>query len=266
MKYFLSITFTLFLIITLLSNICYAQHDEKKCKSRSSHISKNISLSFESDFLSKYLYRGIPASRGFVWQPSATIEAYGAGLTIWGNFVLNDEPNQGEFNEVDFIPYYTKTWGNFTFNPSILFAIYPNDNPASLNYTAETSVRPEINVSYAIGDFDIFADGSVYVHPENNGSYWFIGSGFHKKLFCHVRLDTSILFTIADKYYNRSHVADVGTKINAFEYLLTISINPIDNLTFVPYFHMSILLPPSIRNAVANPNQYVGGIEIKYDL
>ena len=68
---------------------------------REKSLADNISLSFISNFRSRYVSHAVADSVGWVWQPSATIEWYGLGFNVWSNFVIEDSADRGTFNEVD---------------------------------------------------------------------------------------------------------------------------------------------------------------------
>src|SRR5918996_4671142 len=87
---------------------------------------EGFSLGFEADFASQYVWRGIALSQGPVLQPSLWLTLGGATFWAWGTFVLNDEPNQGQLNEVDFTFGYGRDVRRFFFNALLYFYLFPH--------------------------------------------------------------------------------------------------------------------------------------------
>lgn len=222
---------------------------------------------FEFDFFSQYVSKGLPSSDGAVWQPSITVEAYNVGLSVWSNFVLDDEPNQGQFNEVDFTPYYNLTIGNFNFIPAVNFMVFPNKDPASLDYSAHNIIRPQWHMAYEIGYFTPYADGFYYPYPTKSwGTYHDIGVLFQYKPEDLLEIATSVQFAIGGDKWNASRIADVGTVINNFEYVLSLNFATYKGFSVSPVMHVVITLPKGLRNNMDEPDYIWGGLTLKYDL
>ncbi|MFH1653855.1 MAG: hypothetical protein ABIE74_07335 [Pseudomonadota bacterium] len=240
--------------------------EDRHCDVKHEKLIKHLSANVEFDFLSKYVWRGLASSKGFVWQPSATLEFYGFGTTIWGNFVLNDEANQGQFNEIDFIPYYSTEFHKLSITPLAVIIYYPNKNVNSLDYSNKSSVEFRLNLSYPIWKyFDIFTLFAVNAYG-TRGSIWFdFGSGFHYDLLEQLMLHTSILLGVGDKRFNKNHIADVGTKLNLFEYDLSLTWKAWKGLSVIPNLSITTIIAPSLRRATTDPNNFVGGVDLKYD-
>lgn len=240
-----------------------AEHPGAKSKK----LKDNFDLLFEFDFFSQYFSKGLPSSNGPVWQPSLNLEAYNIGLSIWSNFVLNDEANQGEFNEVDIIPFYNLKIGNFNFIPGVNFMLFMNKDPASLNYSAHNVIRPQWNMSYQVKYFTFYGDGFYYVYPANRfGSYHDFGTTFHytfSKLF---EIDTSVQIAIGGQRWNAPRIADSGTKVNNFEYALSLTFNISDSFALIPVMHIVTTLPESLRKNLEEPDVIWGGLTLTYDL
>lgn len=228
-------------------------------------VKDNFSVTAEFDFRTKYVWRGLESSKGFVWQPSVTAELYGAGASIWANFVLDDEANQGQFNEVDFVPYYSFKLKELSITPSMEIYVYPNDNPSSLNYTAKTTVRTAVNISYPIWRFAVSFNGEVDLYSAKGAMYYILNVSYHQKIVESFGINTSIAFELADSRFNRAHIANVGTQLNLFSYVLSLSWNPWKQYYLMPNVRVSTLLPESLRSAVNKPTIVWGGIDMKYE-
>jgi hypothetical protein len=64
---------------------------------------KEISIGFNADFLSQYVWRGQRLNKDWVFQPSVDIGYESLSATIWGNMDLSSQNDQsGEFSEIDY--------------------------------------------------------------------------------------------------------------------------------------------------------------------
>ena len=228
---------------------------------------KNFDLLFEFDFFSKYVSKGLPSSEGPVWQPSISAEYHNVGLSIWANFVLNDEPTQGQFNEVDVLPYYDLKIGNFSFVPAINFMFGLNSDPASLDYMPHNVIRPQFHLAYTIGHFTPYMDMFFSVYPTDRfGIYSDFGANFNWQFTTWFELNTAAQFAVGGKRWNSPRIADVGTKLNNFEYILSLSFNVNKHFSLTPVIHVVVTIPESLRRNTNEPDFVWGGLMVKYDL
>lgn len=234
-------------------------------------LSEHLSLGIYSNFRSRYVSKELPCSKGPVWQPSATLEAYGFGLNVWSNFVLNDEPNQGEFNEVDFITYYNARIGNLTLHPYVMFMVYPNADPASLDYGAGPMVETDIYLQYDILMFNIFSLVRTRVKRTAGSVYAHVGAGYRHPFDCGITLEASALLSLGnDKFLNGQYGGDIGTNIDTVAGTLGASWTPWKGLSFKPNINAAIHVVPKIRKAISqNPDlkTYIvwGGLDLAYN-
>ena len=228
---------------------------------------KKFDLLIESDFFSEYVSKGLPCSKGPVWQPSITAEYYNIGVSLWANFVLNDEPNQGQFNEIDIIPFYDLEIGKFTFIPAVDFMFGLNTDPASLNYMNHNVIRPQFHMAYQLGHFTPYTDFFLYVYPQNRfGLYTDFGANFNYVFTDFFQLDTSAQFAVGGKRWNSPRIADVGTKLNNFEYVMSLTFTVYKSFSIAPVMHIIITIPEQLRNSLDEPDFVWGGLILKYDI
>jgi hypothetical protein len=225
---------------------------------------ENISTTVYSNFRSRYVYEGLANSQGFVWQPAATIEAYGVGFNVWGNFVLNDEPDQGRMNEVDLTIYYDTKIGDLTIHPYVMFCFFPTDNEKSLDYSAYTDIKPALHLAYSLGAIDIVTELIFYAHPTAGALLWDFGLGFQHQLVDKLGIETTALFGLGNSRFNRNAFGSPQTRINRFEYSLSLPWNPWRGLVIEPNVHVSTLLPKRFRDAVQTPVLVWGGVDFTY--
>jgi len=228
---------------------------------------ENISTSVESDFLSKYVFQGTASSAGWVWQPSATIEAYGFGFNAWGDFVMGDIPDQGKINEVDLTLYYDiKVWG-LTIHPYMLFCLYPTSNKLSLDYSAYSDIKPSMHLAYSIGPVSVYADLEVYVHPTPGALTLDLGLGLQHEIVHRLGISTCGQVGIANSRFNRGTFNINKTKFNYFEYSLSLPWNAIKGFVVEPNINVSVLLSQELRDAAPGqlPVLVWGGVDLIYN-
>ena len=226
---------------------------------------KHFSLRLRSDFYSRYLWNGVLYSQGPVWQPSLTFEFYDVGITIWGNYVLGDEPNQGEFNEMDITLYYQRDVGKWSFSGSLIACVYVNDDPASIN-RGPNALQGYFQISRALGPIRIFSDLNVGFLEPAGTLFWDFGVSYQRKLPLNFGLETSLLFGVGDARFNKAYIADVGLQANLLVYSLAFPWQPARGLNFIPSMTFSNLLPSSLRRASPDPTVLWGGLTVRYDL
>jgi hypothetical protein len=95
--------------------------------------SADIAGSAGLDFLSKYIWRGIAVTDGFVAQPSASAEDSGLTAGVWANMDIDDVGGlSGKFNEVDYTVGYAIPGGEkASFSIGLIRYTFPNTGSAS---------------------------------------------------------------------------------------------------------------------------------------
>jgi hypothetical protein len=237
----------------------------KARKGPAEHLMVEVASSFNSQYVSKEL----PDSKGPVWQPSASVELYGFGLDVWANFVLNDEPNQGQFNEVDFIPYYTAHMGALTLHPYFMFMVFPNGDKASLDYTPATVVEGDLYVQYDLWKFDLFGKMRARIKGNSGAVYANVGVGFTQPFQSGVALSASALLNMGDEQYLSAQYGPTDTNIDALAFTLAASWEA-GGVKFRPNINAAVHVVPEIRRKIRqdpNLDTYLvwGGLDLSYD-
>jgi len=215
-----------------------------------------ISFAFETDFASRYVWRGFALSDGPVMQPEASVSAYGLTATVWSNFVLNDEPGQGRFNEVDPSLDYRGRWGKLEFEPSFEFYLYPNQTNAPS--TAELSLW----LGYPVGPVTLFTD-HVFDVKEFAGAYYGVfGVDYERELVKKLTLETSGSLGWASGKFNGAYGGDADAALNVFLWDLQAVYFPIPWFYLRPHMQVSVLLDSGLRRAAADPAIVSGGLAL----
>jgi hypothetical protein len=88
---------------------------------------KDWTLTVDSTFNSRYVWRGIRVVDGPVWQPSVAFGWKGLTLSVWGNMDLtNVNREQHHFTELDFTLDYTWSWDKLKLSLGTIHYRFPN--------------------------------------------------------------------------------------------------------------------------------------------
>ena len=116
---------------------------------------KSITWGLETDFNSKYIWRGTTVNDGLVIQPFlwASYRNFTAGL--WSSVTLYDRHHLTREHELDLNLDYTWSLGNFQFEHSVMIYYYlgMEDSPTTGEFF--------LGVTYPIGDFAITSNVSA---------------------------------------------------------------------------------------------------------
>ncbi|MDP2599652.1 MAG: hypothetical protein Q8P84_02820 [Deltaproteobacteria bacterium] len=252
-----------FLIGSLLISFSLCAQEEADIVAEEIPGKSPFSFQIESDFYSRYVWYGMAASVGPVWQPSASVSLHGFKFTAWGNFVLDDEPNQGQFNEIDLILSYETSLRKLGLFFSLEGDLYPNGNPKSLDASSAT-LKTNARFTYPAGPLIIFADFAGLFVSVEGGLYGDAGVEWKKDLSEKFSVDTWLLFGTGDEKFNRTHIADVGTRPNLVDYALLFSWKPSRHWKLTPTFRVSRVLFEPARAVRSGRTQVWGGIGIIY--
>ncbi len=95
----------------------------------------------ETDSSSRYLFRGFPFSQEPVNQTSVWTSFSGVSFYALGNVLLEREPGQNDFNELDFGGSYSHELGRLTLEPAFDAYLFRVPAPRTAPHTVETSLK-----------------------------------------------------------------------------------------------------------------------------
>lgn len=248
--------FRLFLVISLVlmaSTAALAAEDEEAAKIREE---SHFSFAQEFDFSSQYVWRGFAFSRGAVLQPESSLGIYDFTLTLWANFVLNNEPGQGRFNEVDPSVDYHLQFGNLELQPSFEYYLYPNQTNAPS--TGETSLW----IAYTLGPVQFFTDQIVDVVHNAGAYYGDFGLQHERTLIKNLDLTVSGTLGWASSKFNSAYAGAPKTALNVFLWDLELTYRPMNHFYLRPHMQVSVLIDPDLRTAATDPTIVSGGLAL----
>jgi hypothetical protein len=150
---------------------------------------------------SRYLWRGIPWSDGFVVQPSAMMSWRGWSFGLWSNFDGSSGRDVRGFNELDFYFSYTKEWPGLTIEPGINVFTYPGqggDDPA----TVEAALRLTAPLA---GPVSVFLEQALDLGAYPGGYFGEAGFSLEQQLHPAVVLEASVSQSFGSKAFNRAY-------------------------------------------------------------
>jgi uncharacterized protein (TIGR02001 family) len=116
-------------------------------------------VSLDLGIYSKYVWRGIVTTDGFVAQPSIDFTSHGFGVNVWANLDLesvNDQ--QFDFTEVDLTASYGFRLGKFDFQAGAISYLFPTggDQTTELfaGVTWDVPLSPTLTVYQDIDEVD----------------------------------------------------------------------------------------------------------------
>lgn len=226
-----------------------------------------VSVTLDSTFNSKYVWRGINVVNDPVWQPSATFAWQGLSLNVWGSMdMTNVNNNQHNFTEVDYTLDYSHKVGKATFSVGTIRYVFPHTGfPTTQEvYTGvalDAPLSPTFKVYKDVDESDGIYANFALSHTIPNLIR------FSDKVSMSLALSAAVGW--GDQKNNKFYYA--GTNSSGLADL-TVSVGfPIaigDHLTIKPALNCSRLLDSDIRrnmrDAGLDPTNHWAGISFTY--
>lgn len=134
-----------------------------------------ISVSGSLEAVSRYVWRGLALSPGWVVQPTVTVERSGLWLSLWGDVVAEGE-RRGEFDELDPTLGYDLEYGDLSITPSLVAYHYVGQ--PGVPDTAELCLE----LSVPVGPFSLTTSHSVDVRSYHGAYYGEVGASWEREL------------------------------------------------------------------------------------
>lgn len=201
----------------------------------------------ELDLNSRYLWRSLVWNDKRVAQPSVWLGRSGWTLSAWSNFVLGDEPNRRQFNEVDLRLSYQTDLGPFAIEPAVNIYSYPNQDPAENPATGEL----EIQVSYPIGPFSL--------ETAHFFDFWKNAGGYVGELGCEFETDPAESLTLSvaarllytNAKFNEYYIPYDKAAVHSLVLELGLMVRLSDAITVRPHLEWNRILDAGVRSAIA---------------
>lgn len=192
-----------------------------------------FSWGFESDFNSKYIWRGLNYNDGLIIQPNlwGSVGHFSAGL--WSNITAFDRFKAIRRNELDLICTYTYLLGKFEIEHTVMLYYYPKqeDSPPTGEFF--------VGVTYPVGDFSIFSNVAADFITYRGSLYFEHGVQYEKTIGSKFALTVSGLFAWADGKFNETYVGTLDTSVNLASMSIDINYSPWGTVYFKPHFQLN---------------------------
>ena len=219
-------------------------------------------VSLDTSFFSKYVWRGLVLTDGPVWQPSVTAEWQGLSLNVWGNLDFDDVNHlSGEFNEVDWtLGYEHQIVGPLSGSLGLIVYEFPN---TAFKTTTEITTGLALDVPLApslTAYFDVDQTDGVYLLAEVAHSIEL--PKFAENVTAAVDLGAGLGWGSA-----KNNASYFGVKSAAVtDYYLSVGL-PIaigDHLTITPSVKYTSIVNGNLREGVLSDDNVVYGISLTW--
>ena len=217
--------------------------------------SDKLELSTDAALVSRYVWRGIVATDGAVFQPSVTAAYRGLSLNVWGNYDLdNVNSTDYRFTEADYTLDYSLPLRNFSLSLGSIVYDFPNTgyHPTTelyLGVSLQSFLSPSLTVYKDIDE----ADGS-YLLLSFERSFQLENKPVS------IDFQTGVGFCTA--HNNRFYYHASGSALTDIHLGVSVPIAARENLAIVPGIYYSTLLDTAIRSAAAKPDNVIFSLAV----
>jgi hypothetical protein len=219
--------------------------------------------------VTRYVWRAIPQSRAWAWQPNATLGYGSFYFNYFANYSNDDGPQYHKFTESDFALGWEGEVGKWTLSPSITAYTFPNTGNGGVT---EIGGR----VAYQFGFAKAFTSHylSLAKTSASGGYYADFGLAYETELASEWKFSSSLALGISSPNFNNFNF---GAQANqwAFEGV-TLDFSAPYHFTKAffakPHLAASSLLNSTLKTALASgknglnkPNNFVAGFTLGAD-
>lgn len=233
------------LLIALAPAGCLAQETAASAEKGAA----KISFGLEADFNSRYVWHGIAFSEGPVKRSTGWITVSDVSFYATGNFVLGNEAQQGDFNEVDFGVSWKREWKKLRFEPS--FDYYLSLPPAQVSdpSTGEATLQ----ISHPIGPMRIFTSHTFDVVAYRGAYFGQAGLSYEGEQKKRVTLAGYIALGWASSRFNEAHIGARRNALNVVQAEVSLTYALTKRFYFRPHFELSGTLDRRLRSHLEAP-------------
>lgn len=218
-----------------------------------------MSWGFETDFNTKYLWRGISYNDGLVIQPYLWASYGNLSGGLWSNITAYDRLDSIKRNELDLILTYSWTCGNFEIENTVMFYHYfaQEDSPP----TGELNM----NISYPFGDFSLVSGVTADFLTYFGSLYFEHGVVYERALGDKLNLASSALLGWGNGMFNSTYIGTAKTSLNLLSINVDLTCTPRGAVYFKPHIQISRTLDTGLIPYLGKYPWFCGilvGIEI----
>lgn len=213
-----------------------------------------VTFNFESDLVSRYVFRGVASSGGPVVQSGLYASKRGYTLGLWGNLnATRRRSDRRGFNEFDVTFSKSIERGKTTVEPGLLLYLYPRGEGPN---TGEVSLR----LSRRLGKIVVFNNN--YVDFKHLAGAYFGDVGVSREYTFNPKLSGEAKLSVgfASAKYN---AAFIGPRKNALDVLaldLSMTYALSERFYLRPHLGVTRLLDSELRQSVDDSTLFTAGI------
>jgi hypothetical protein len=221
-----------------------------------------LAVNFEIDTRSRYVFRGIALSEGFVLQPTLSLAKRGYTFSIFGNINASRKsgPLEGprQLNEIDYTLSKSFQKGKITIEPGIVYYDYPT---STFDETGELT----LSLSRPVGKATLFLNNNLDVLEYKGAYFGEFGVSHESALSNRTTGEVTVSLGFANRKFNR---ANIGPNRNALNVLgwgasLTYQIN--SKMYLRPHLNYTRILNSELRAALDEPNILEGSVALGFN-
>lgn len=209
-----------------------------------------VSYGVETDFASRYVFRGIAYSPGPVNQSSASLTLAGLTLYAWGNVLLEPDTQQETLSELDFGASYSHSWRTLTLEGGLDGYVF-RYRPDALKPTPST-VETFLRLSHSIGATSVYTKQTVDVLGYRGAYYGEAGIAHERALSRRVTLAAGVGISWASAAYNQTYMGVPVSALNVLSFEASLAHASTDRLTLKPHVEVSYVCDRRLRARLAS--------------
>ena len=221
-----------------------------------------VTYGFETDFNSRYVFRGFVYSQGPVKQSTAWFAVSGFSFYAWGNFILSPEPQQGEFSEIDFGVSYKREWKKLIVEPAFDYYTYRTPAPAKDPPTGEASLK----LTYPIGPARVFTKQTFDIGRYRGAYFAEAGLAYEYPMSRKTTALTTVSFGWASAKFNETYVGVPKRAFNLVGAEVSVTYAPNHRFYLRPHFEFTRVADSQQRRRLDSPTIGNFGLALGFNL
>jgi hypothetical protein len=211
----------------------------------------------EAEFNSRYLWRGIPYSKGPVFQPALWVTRGHTTVSIWSNMVLNNEPCRGRFDQLFFTVSRELQLGRWLFEPTLQGYTWQGLQDESNAKTVELSAK----LSHRLGPVRLVTSHTIDI-ASFRGSFIADVGLVWKRPVHRWQVESSATTAWANHSFNSIYIGADRAALNYVQFTLSAERKSSHGWYIRPHADFVIILDSSIRRALDARTPAVAGLAV----
>jgi hypothetical protein len=222
----------------------------------------DVAYGLETDFSSRYVFRGIPYSQGPVTQSMAWTELSGLTVYGWGNLVLSPAPLQESLDEIDLGVSYARQVGRLLLEPALDVYLYRGPPPFSVPSTGEASLR----LSHPVGPTRVFTKQVLDVGRYPGAYFGEAGLSAEHGLGRSVTVGAALSVGWASGRFNQAYFKVPKPALNLVAAEVALTWAPSDRVHLRPHLELTRIPDGELSSGLESPHTVSFGLAVGIDV